>query len=161
MEVPHVPESAGIETREVDVRKLLPYAAGSVDRIYTEHFVEHLTRIEGGRFFAECARVMKSGAFIRISTPDLAAVIEAYCENALDRWSAVGFISATRAQLVNDSLTMWGHRFTYDFEELRMSLELAGMVDVKRRPHGDTVAPGMLTEGRPFCQDLIVEGRKP
>ncbi len=149
-----------IVVKEVDVRKVLPYSDGSVDLIYSEHFVEHLTRDEGQSFFNECARVMKAGGAIRISTPDLATVVDAYQHGDLGRWRKVGYLPTSPARMVNEALTLWGHRFTYDLAEIVTALEASGFHNVARRPHGTSNHQGMLTEGRPFCGDLIVEAHK-
>ncbi len=160
MEINHHPDQRDVVATEIDVRKMLPYGAGSVDMIYSEHFIEHLTRDEGQAFFAECFRVMRVGAAIRISTPDLATVVEAYQNGDLGRWRRVGYLPTSPARMVNEALTLWGHRFTYDLTEIVDALEAAGFHNVARRPHGKSNTEGMLTEGRPFCGDLIVEAHK-
>jgi hypothetical protein len=62
--------------------------------------------------------------------------------------------------MVNESLTWWGHRFTYDFSELTDALQMAGFRNIVRRPWRESINSNMLTEGRPFCRDLIVEATK-
>jgi predicted SAM-dependent methyltransferase len=149
-----------VPAREIDVRRGLPCGAGSIDMIYSEHFVEHLTAVEGANLFRECARVLKVGGLMRISTPDLAAVTRAYENGELEIWKPVGYLPKTACQMVNESLTLWGHRFTYDFAELSTALLDAGFHGVVRPKWRESIEPDMLTEGRPFCQDLIVEARK-
>ena len=54
-----------------DLRNPLPYENNSVDFIYNEHFIEHLTVKEGLRFLSECFRVLKKGGVLRIAGPSL------------------------------------------------------------------------------------------
>ncbi len=192
MEIPSAHHRAAgddVEVKELDVRRIMPYGAASVDMIYSEHFVEHLTREEGERFFTECFRVLRVGGTMRISTPDLTTVMEVYRQarissnpsrwttaeltatgsmagesrplpNALLKWAPVGYVPDTACRMVNECLTLWGHRFTYDDDELLGVLSLVGFSKARRMNHGETAVSGMLTEGRPFCGDLIVEAVK-
>ena len=64
-----------------DLRQGVPYADGSVDVVYSSHFLEHLNREDGRRFLAECRRVLKPGGVLRIVVPDLRAIVARY-ENA-------------------------------------------------------------------------------
>ena len=45
----------------LDLRNPLPYADTSVDFIFNEHFIEHITRDEALGFLKECRRVLKPG----------------------------------------------------------------------------------------------------
>ena len=97
---------------------------------------------------------------MRISTPDLHELVIAYINRHLTKWEPVGYVATSRARLINECLTSWGHRFTYDAEELFAALAAAGFSVTRHAKHGTTTIPGMLTEGRPFCDDLIVEASK-
>jgi predicted SAM-dependent methyltransferase len=46
----------------------LPFASGEIDFIYSEHFIEHITREQGIALFVECARTLKAGGTMRLST---------------------------------------------------------------------------------------------
>lgn len=161
------PQSDGVISH--DVRKGLPYADNSVDMIFSEHFIEHLTRDEGEAFFKECFRVMKPGAAMRVSTPNLERLTYLYST----RWAggfqkpewetafaSVGYNPQTACQMMNEGMREWGHKFIYDCDELATSLIRAGLYDIEQYPtvtHGKTDIADMLTEGRPYTGDLIVE----
>lgn len=70
------PSAAGVQ--RVDVTKGLPFDSDSFDFVYTEHFLEHLTRVDAERFLNDAWRVLKPGGAIRISTPDMEALAELY-----------------------------------------------------------------------------------
>src|SRR5882672_9376986 len=50
--------------KKLDARKGLPFADRTVEGIYSEHFVEHLTQEEGLGFLRECRRVLKPGRVV-------------------------------------------------------------------------------------------------
>jgi len=58
----------------VDIRKLLIWGNGSVEYIFTEHVIEHLTPQEGWRFFEECYRVLAPWGVVRTTFPDIVKV---------------------------------------------------------------------------------------
>ncbi len=72
--------------RPWDLRKGLPFSAGSFDVVYHSHVLEHLPRHVGTGFLRECCRVLKSGGVIRVVVPDLEQIARRYLE-ALERGS--------------------------------------------------------------------------
>ena len=171
--------------RPADLTRPLAFADASVDMIYSEHFIEHLALEDAERLLAECARVLKPGGAIRLSTPDLEHVAAMYQAarlwrgwsgesdrwnniiaaeiggDPLLRWRSVGWEPKTPAQMVNGALTLWGHRFTWDFGEVSRVLEGIGFVGLERAKYGVSRFEGMLTEARPDLGELIVEAVKP
>jgi len=53
-----------------DLSKPLPYADASVAAVYSSHMLEHLYLDDARALLAECARVMKPGAPLRLALPD-------------------------------------------------------------------------------------------
>ena len=62
----------------IDIRKGLPFGENSVDFIYNEHFLEHLTFEEGEKCLIDFHRCLKKGGVLRIATPDLDYAIQKY-----------------------------------------------------------------------------------
>jgi hypothetical protein len=54
-----------------DLTRPLPIRDGSMQYVYSSHFVEHLTQAQGKAFFRECCRIMRPGVVIRTVCPDL------------------------------------------------------------------------------------------
>lgn len=61
-----------------DVRKALPFADETFDAAYAFHIIEHLTPAEAASLVKELYRVLKPGAVVRISTPDLEDICRSY-----------------------------------------------------------------------------------
>ena len=61
-----------------DCRQPFDVPDNTFDAVYVFHVLEHLTRKEAQRFIAELSRIMKLGALLRISSPDLAAFARVY-----------------------------------------------------------------------------------
>lgn len=69
-----------IEFRQKDLREgFAEYADGSVDAIYCGQMIEHLNPLhEVPQFLAECYRMLRPGGRIRLTTPDLDALLEGW-----------------------------------------------------------------------------------
>lgn len=61
-----------------DARNRLPFRDGTIEYIYSSHFVEHLSNDELMRHFKECFRVLKVDGIYRICIPDFESSIKAY-----------------------------------------------------------------------------------
>jgi len=121
-----------------DLRKPLPFPDNSVDFIYNEHFLEHLTVEEGIAAIKGFYRVLKPGGVMRIAMPDLEKTVYAYLDENWEKNSkatleklGLSFIQ-TRAERINISFRWWGHKWLYDWEELERRLKEAGCEKIKR-----------------------------
>jgi predicted SAM-dependent methyltransferase len=119
-----------------DLRNPLPFADNSVDFIFNEHFIEHLSVEDGIRANQDFLRVLKPGGVLRIATPDLKVTIDKYINVPVDEDDALkkfglNFIQ-TRAERINIGFRWWGHKWIYDWEELERRLKEAGCSKIKR-----------------------------
>lgn len=119
-----------------DLRTPLPYKNNSVDFIYNEHFIEHLTIQECMVVLSEFYRVLKPGGVLRISTPDLNYLIFKY----LFFWKRQDWIKEygygwikTRAEMLNICFREWGHKYLYNKKELERRLREAGFKKIYRQ----------------------------
>lgn len=145
---------------QIDLREKLPFASESAAYLFSEHFIEHLTRQEGLAFLAESHRVLAPDGVLRISTPDLKFLAASYLAGAIDEWGEL-WCPATPCSLMNEGMRWWGHQFVYDAEELIAVLREAGfrgLVFTGWRESADSELAGL--ESRPFHNELIVEARK-
>lgn len=144
-----------------DLRYPLPYDDASIDFIFNEHFIEHLTRDEGIRFLKECFRVLRPSGILRLSTPDLRWLIAQYIAGRLNEWHNVGWAPQTLCQMMNEGMRLWGHQFLYDLRELIEVFFIAGFTDIVGAAHHSSTHSELIgLECRPFHQELIVEARR-
>lgn len=143
-----------------DLRQPFPYRSNSVQFIFSEHFIEHLTRREAIRFLSECYRVMTDNGVMRISTPDLETIVSDYRTNKLDRWAQT-WKPKNRCQMLNDGLRFWGHQHVYDKEDFELLCQEVGFRVITYASYGHSLHPELRQlERRPFMGDLICEVEK-
>ncbi|WP_428304432.1 class I SAM-dependent methyltransferase [Lacipirellula sp.] len=117
-----------------DLRHSLPIHDGTVEYIFHEHFMEHLTVEEGLALSRECRRMLKPGGILRIGMPDLADVVRQYAENdwRLPWMKKYGYEHIqTRAENINIAFREWEHKWLYDREELHRRLCEAGFETIR------------------------------
>lgn len=153
-------EGDGVRTFAWDLTEPFPLPDGSIDFIYSEHFIEHVSLAAAMALLAECRRVLRRGGVVRLSTPDLKVLAEKYLAGDVREWRDVGWEPATPCDLLNEGLRNWGHCYVYDEPKLMALLGGAGFTDVARRSWGQSAhQPLSGIETRPDHGDLIVEGR--
>ncbi len=121
-----------------DLRNNLPLDDNSVDFIFNEHFLEHLSIAEGQRALRDFLRVLKPSGIMRISMPDLERVVALYnnpnwkkdCEKFFKKFG-LDFIK-TKAEFININFRAWGHKWLYDWEELERRLAEAGAKEITK-----------------------------
>lgn len=135
----------------LDASETFPFGDESIDRIHSEHMIEHVDHPIGRHMLAECARCLKPGGRIRLATPDFDRVValagpvnhdvaeqmrqsNLRCGIAPDQ--AIDPIWA-----VNRLFSEYGHRFLYTEVALRRELEAAGLADVRRYEVGESGDP--------------------
>jgi predicted SAM-dependent methyltransferase len=122
-----------------DLRNPLPFPDGSVDYIFNEHFMEHLTPEEGIKANQDFLRVLKKGGVLRIAMPNLEETVALYLDKDWRKHTvlknhALEFVK-TRAELLNMAVRWWGHMWLYDWEEMERRLREAGATKIKRAKH--------------------------
>src|SRR5437867_1291748 len=67
----NVDRSRGPEVQVVwDLTRRLPFPDSSCSAIFSEHFIEHVSKEDAARLLNECHRVLQNGGVLRLSTPD-------------------------------------------------------------------------------------------
>jgi predicted SAM-dependent methyltransferase len=134
-----------------DALEPLPIEDGTFERIYSEHFIEHLTLAEAITWLKQVRRLLVPGGYVRIVTPDLRRYIEGYGDRQqrffAEHRSRMGGlpdfrdagVPERRGFMVNQIFYMWGHRWIYDLEELRFAAASAGFeaAAVEERQYGE------------------------
>lgn len=144
-----------------DLRRKLPFDAGSIDVIYAEHFIEHITLEEAEALMRDCVRALSPVGVCRLSTPDLAFLVGEYQLGRLTEWADMGWRPKSPARMINEGMRLWGHHFLYDEAELHGMLYGAGFATVKNCKWRESDIPALAcAESRPYHRELIVEATK-
>jgi predicted SAM-dependent methyltransferase len=65
-----------------DLTTKLPFSDGSIETIFSEHFIEHVHMGDGVSVLAEARRLLAKGGTLRLSTPDFGRFASAYAAAA-------------------------------------------------------------------------------
>lgn len=133
------------DVRYLDVTKRFPFSnTDEFDYVFSEHLIEHIPLSGGLAMLGECCRILKLGGKIRITTPDLAFLInicredKSAIESEYIAWVAErlppppAFGQLPESLIVNDFMRNWGHQFIYDERTLSLALQSAGFSDITR-----------------------------
>lgn len=115
-----------------DLSKGLPFPPNSVDYIYHEHFIEHLSYKEGNDFLTSCFKALKAGGVMRIACPDLDLILDDYIN---DSWREREWVKKygcdwfpSKCFMLNACLNQdpWGHKYVYNKEDMTAQLCRSG-----------------------------------
>lgn len=144
----------------IDLSGDLPYEDESVDFIYAEHFIEHMTRADGLALLKECNRILKPTGILRLSTPNLAYLVEVYLTKDVQAWGDL-WQPGNACNLLNEAFRLWGHQYLYDWDAISDALKSAGLPGIRRaRWRESAVADLRNLECRPFHFEIILEATK-
>lgn len=104
---------------------ILPHVDKSVDYIFSEHFIEHISRKQALKLLKECHRALKPKGVLRLVTPDLGRLVEHYSQSKTVKMPGV-WEPSTPCQMINDGMRLWGHQYLYDRHEISLILMEAG-----------------------------------
>jgi predicted SAM-dependent methyltransferase len=144
-----------------DASRSLPFRDGTIRRIFSEDFLEHLEVDHAVGVIRECRRVLRPDGAIRLVLPDLQAIVsDVYLGRRTEHlaWCKQRFADETPCEALNRHMRMDGeHRFLYDFEFLSALLQREGF-SVKRQAFHVTDYPEFrYLDLRGFGLSLYVE----
>ena len=122
-----------------DLTKGIPFPDESISKIYSSHFLEHLSYNENQKFLNECLRVLMPGGHFSICVPNARIYIEAYLMNQnLETHPFLGYKPAynntTKIDYVNYTAYMDGHhKYMFDKENIIHILLSKGFKNVHLR----------------------------
>lgn len=110
----------------LDLRRPLPFRDRSVDAIFHEHLLEHLSYSDALALLEECRRVLRPGGVLRVCVPDFGRYARSYA-------SGDAFLEAlrpgrpTRLLALAEVAYSHGHRSVWDAETLTGTLDDLGL----------------------------------
>jgi predicted SAM-dependent methyltransferase len=135
----------------------IPLPDSSVEAVFHEHMLEHLTLQSGFMFTRECHRVLKPGSVLRIGVPDAGALLDSYSGKGDPEWAnsrPTGMLAVQALFYEN------GHLAMYDSETLILMCRAAGFAEATQRMSGEgLLQPSPDTPSRE-SGTLYVEARK-
>ncbi len=122
---------------ELDISEPLPFDDGSVDWVFAEHLIEHVSLGIGTTWLTEVRRILAPGGVVRITTPDLRMYAQSYVNGdgffgkhrrrmGMALRGVAPAMPARGAFMFNQLFYVYGHRWIYDLEELQYVLAQAG-----------------------------------
>jgi SAM-dependent methyltransferase len=131
----------------LDATHRWPLEDDSVEYIYADNVIEHITLEAGRAMLAEAARCLQPGGVVRLVTPDIRTHVEMYLsgadplESAAGRhYAGMGLTVEHPIDLVRIPIGSFGHHegYVYDFETLERELLRAGFHSVTRCELGES-----------------------
>jgi len=152
-----------------DATQRWPFESNAARAVNSEHFIEHLT-LDGARaYLAEAFRVLEPGGVLRTSTPDLAAICNAYMAHdskGLAAHREQGWFAPTHAAMLNNYFAGCDHVVVYDLELLTLLLSETGFDQIESLAFGESTHPPLQgIDGHSLGElqglAMAVEARKP
>lgn len=156
------------DVRPWDCTRSLPFNTESCKGIRAEHFLEHLEfREQVPRFFTDCFRCLEPGGVLRIIVPDAERFMKAYSSGDTKGFQDLGSYPfpedlPTGMDVISHVFHQGHeHRWAYDFENLKLTLEKVGFQRIERMEFGESLDPELgqdREQHRPYS--LYVEAVK-
>lgn len=121
---------------KADLAKGIPLPDNSVDKIFSEHVIEHFDKQTGHRLIEECYRVLKPGGVMRIGWPGFNKLISSYLLRSRKHRKHVTPHLELRYghwdEIFADRLFSWGHQYAYTPRHMKDILQEVGFSKPKR-----------------------------
>ena len=146
----HLDMAPGVDYR-VDLRRPIPLPDGCAERIFSEHFLEHLAYPgEADGFLRECCRLLEPGGELLVSVPDTEWPLREYATGGTEYLAACADSGQIRhpecetfLEHINYHFRQRSsrrrethfecHRYAYDRETLSHALARCGFADIEER----------------------------
>ncbi len=129
------------------------------DGIFTQHVIEHLPYSSAVFVLGECFRTLNSGAWLRLSVPDLRKYVDFYEGKSIDEF----FQPFQQKALAISFLTqMHTHRSTWDVNLMIQLLTEIGFVQSKEVEFGEGTDHRLIKDQESKAvESLYIEAQKP
>jgi SAM-dependent methyltransferase len=152
-----------------DITKGIPLSDSSIEGIYSEHCLEHISFLSIESILGECFRVLRPGGTLRIIVPDGEIYLTGYSDllrhkEAQElpysyRDSKDGLYSPIIS--VNRIFRDEGHEFIYDFDCLEKLLLKTGFGQILKLSFGHGRVPSLLLDSSSRrIESLYIEATK-
>jgi ubiquinone/menaquinone biosynthesis C-methylase UbiE len=151
-----------------DLRERFPWEGSSVDKIYSSHTLEHLSKEDGRNFLRECFRVLRPGGVLRIVVPDLEAFVSKYAKREMDaddfliKLDVLSDRSGGFFKKLMSPYISYPHQCMYDTRRLVEIMHETGFEAEPKKPFESGIEDIHVVEREDRTVDaVVVEGVKP
>lgn len=158
----------------LDAAKPWPIDPSSVDFVYGDNVVEHLTLGQARAFLKAAFIALAPGGVVRLVTPDLERIARAYLDDPdmttehLERHRRHGYPIEHSADMLRVTYAYHGHHagYVHDYASLSTEFAAAGYVDIKRAETSESEVPELRgleqrTEPTDRASSLVIEATRP
>lgn len=127
-----------------DLKYGVPFDDGSLDYVYSSHFLEHMMRHDARRLLEDSFRALRLGGVLRVIVPDLAYAVSLYRPGEGEEMLRQYFF------VEDDDSYYARHKYMYDFESLSALLREIGYREISRMSYQTGQTPDIGTlDNRP------------
>lgn len=164
-----------------DITKPLPFRSDSVDFVFAEHVMEHVTPLQGFRFLKEVHRMLKKDGVVRIIVPDVDKIWRQadadyldFIDKSMDTWWSWANAGTPKhpcddKTAVETILCCHGHKAAYNEGLLYTFIEASGFdcqpCEYGKSKHADinNIDSHWKYMGLERCklESVVAEGTKP
>jgi predicted SAM-dependent methyltransferase len=138
----------------------IPFCDFSIDAIFHEHFLEHISLQAAIGVMDESFRVLKPGGILRIGVPDAGELLKSYAGDG-ERIETIHPGRPTRMLAVQELFYWHRHTTMYDEETLALMFKAGGFPSPTERRFGDTDLETAPDTERRRAETLYMEAVKP
>lgn len=129
---------------DVDVTKPLPFLDNSVDLIFSDQMLEHITPRQAWSYLEECFRILKSGGVVRTTIPDFVRLWRLRNPKWLEINRAVTGNDGSLKEQMKSVIFCHSHQGLWCSELLASVKEAIGFVDVRMHEAGVSLVPELV-----------------
>jgi len=135
----------------LDLRRRLPFRDNSVEKCYSEHFLEHLYPHEVELHLAEVRRILVHGGTYRLAVPAAIRFAQKYLEGDAEFFALAHPWEARPFDVVRKIFSWNGeHRTIYDFPQIEYLAKQAGFTTVRECQANESPDPNLrIDRGEP------------
>lgn len=122
----------------IDITKRLPFEDDSVDVVFSEMCLEHITPKEAWYFLEECFRILKRDGLVRMTIPDFPRCLRLKNPRWLEVNKGVTGNDGTIKDQMKSIIVAHGHQGLWSSELLKAVMEAIGFVCVTIKEAGQS-----------------------
>ena len=111
---------------DINLERPLPFADNSIDRIFAEHTIEHVSIQSAYSFFEECHRILVPGGAVRITVPSVVNVFNKKTPAYINFLKAHGWGDGSESSALKAIIFQHGHQTMWTIESLLVCLTNVG-----------------------------------